>query len=249
MMDLEALIFDVNGTLIDIETDESLEQIYRAIGHFLAYQGISLRRWQVRDLYFQVMKEQFEATSETFPEFDVVAVWREIVDRHATDYTRALPLYKLQQLPLCLAEMQRGIARRRLALFSNVREMLDHMKERYRLAVVSDAQTAYAIPELRFVGVNEYFEPIVISGDYGYRKPDPRLFLTALDALHVRPDQAVFIGNDRYRDVFGAQQVRMKTILFCPNGCPGRAGDAEPDYIIRDFEELPRALEYFEKVD
>ena len=114
---------------------------------------------------------------------------------------------------------------------------------------MSDAQTAYAIPELRFVGVNEYFEPIVISGDYGYLKPDPRLFLTALDALHVRPDQAVFIGNDRYRDVFGAQQVRMKTILFCPNGCPGRAGDAEPNYIIRDFAELPRALEYFEKVD
>jgi len=34
-----------------------------------------------------------------------------------------------------------------------------------------DAQTAYAVPELRAVGLHEYFDPIVISGDYGYRKP------------------------------------------------------------------------------
>jgi putative hydrolase of the HAD superfamily len=36
-MDIRALLFDVNGTLIDIETDEGLEEIYRAIGHFLTY--------------------------------------------------------------------------------------------------------------------------------------------------------------------------------------------------------------------
>ncbi len=57
-MDIRALLFDVNGTLIDIETDEGLEEIYRAIGHFLMYQGISLHRWEVRDLYFQIMQRQ-----------------------------------------------------------------------------------------------------------------------------------------------------------------------------------------------
>jgi hypothetical protein len=43
-MDIRALLFDSNGTLIDIRTDEGLEEIYRAIGHFLTYQGISLHR-------------------------------------------------------------------------------------------------------------------------------------------------------------------------------------------------------------
>ncbi len=57
-MDIRALLFDVNGTLIDIETDEGLEEIYRAIAHFLTYQGISLHRWEVRDLYFQIMQQQ-----------------------------------------------------------------------------------------------------------------------------------------------------------------------------------------------
>ncbi len=244
-MDIQALIFDVNSTLIDIETDEQLEQTYRAIGHFLCYQGISLRRFQVRDLYFQVMKEQLAAKTESFPEFDVVAVWREILDLHANEYTRAMPPEKLQQLPLFIAEMQRGISRKRLVLFPHVKEVLEQHKDRYRLAIVSDAQSAYAVPELRFTGIHGYFNPIVISGDYGYRKPDPRLFRTALDELGLPPEHAIFIGNDRYRDIYGAQQVGMKTVLFCPNGDSGRSKDAEPDYIIRDFAELAGALEFF----
>ena len=70
-MDIRALIFDINGTLIDIETDERMEQAYRAIGHFLTYQGVTLHRWEVLDLYFQIMKEQFERSTEMFPEFPI----------------------------------------------------------------------------------------------------------------------------------------------------------------------------------
>ena len=243
-MDIRALLFDVNSTLIDIETDERMEEIYRAIGHFLTYQGIGLRRWAVHDLYFQVMKEQFEKSLETHPEFDVVAVWREILLHNGGSYTRLLPEEKLRQLPLLIAEMQRGISRKRLCLYPQVQETLDQLRLRYRLAVVSDAQTAYAIPELRAVGLGEYFDPVIISGDYGYRKPDARLFQKALDGLQLLPSQAIFIGNDRYRDIFGAKQLGMKTVLFYNNQGMGRTEGAEPDYIIYQFSELPRAIEF-----
>ena len=62
-----------------------------------------------------------------------------------------------------------------LAAFPQTQEILAQLKTRYRLAVVSDAQSAYGLPELRAVGLADYFRPIVISGDYGYRKSDPRL--------------------------------------------------------------------------
>ena len=244
-MDIRALIFDINGTLIDIETDERMEQAYRAIGHFLTYQGIALHRWEALNLYFQIMKEQFARSTEIFPEFDVVAVWREVLERHAGEGTRSLPPEKLQQIPLFLAELQRGISRKRLTLFPQVLEVLSQLRERYPLAVVSDAQSAYALPELRAVGLHEYFEPVVISGDYGYRKPDARLFQTALDRLQVLPGQAVFIGNDGYRDIFGARQLGIKTILFRHTQDMTRPNDAEPDYIIRQFAELTGALEFF----
>jgi len=244
-MEIRALLFDVNGTLIDIETDEWMEETYRTVAHFLTYQGIALHRGEVRDLYFQIMKEQFAASKEIYPEFDVVAVWREVLRRYATEYTRSLGPAKLLQMPLFLAELQRGISRKRLVAFPQTHEILAQLKTRYRLAVVSDAQSAYGLPELRAVGLADYFAPIIISGDYGYRKPDARLFHAALTELQVCPEEAIFVGNDRFRDVLGARQVGMKTIWFCPHGNPGGSPETEPDYILYQYADLPRAIEFF----
>src|SRR5580698_3869923 len=129
-MEIRAILFDVNGTLIDIETDEWMDQAYRALAHFLTYQGIALHRGEVRDLYFQIMKEQFAASAEKFPEFDVVAVWREVLRRHSTDFTRSLAPEKLQQMPLFLAELQRGITRQKLVPFPQTQEILAQLKVR-----------------------------------------------------------------------------------------------------------------------
>jgi putative hydrolase of the HAD superfamily len=244
-MNIRALLFDVNGTLIDIETDEWMEEAYRAISHYLTYQGISLHRGEVRDLYFQIMKEQFAASKERYPEFDVVAVWREVIRRYATEHTHCLGPEKLQQMPQFIAELQRGISRKRLAAFPHTLEILGQLKMRHRLAIVSDAQSAYGVAELRAVGLADLFSPIIISGDYGYRKPDPRLYQTALAELQVRPEEAIFVGNDRFRDVHGARQVGMKTILFCPHGNQGGSAENEPDYLLYHYTDLPRAIEFF----
>ncbi len=244
-MDIRALLFDVNGTLIDIETDEGLEEIYRAIGHFLTYQGISLHRWEVRDLYFQILQQQRAGSAEEFAEWNALEVWREFLRNTASDYTRSLPSEKQEQLPLFLAELYRGIARKRLRLYPQVQETLDQLRSHYRLAVVSDAQRMYAIPELRAVGLLNYFNPIIISGDYGYRKPDPRLFQKALDALQVRPEQALFLGNDLYHDIFGAQQVGMKAIFLSSDQGDPPYQTISPDYTISRFAELSQAVNYF----
>jgi putative hydrolase of the HAD superfamily len=244
-MDIRALLFDVNGTLIDIETDEGLEEIYRAIAHFLTYQGISLHRWEVRDLYFQIMQQQRAQGVETFAEFDVVEVWREFLRYNASDYFYSLPSEKREQLPLFLAELHRGIARKRLRPYPQVQETLDQLRSHYHMAVVSDAQSAYAVPELRAVGLLHYFNPIIVSGDYGYRKPDPRLFQKALDALQVRPEQALFFGNDLFHDIFGAQQVGMKAIFVSYNQGNTSPQTITPDYTICRFAELPQAIDYF----
>ena len=110
-MDIRAVAFDVNGTLVRILTDDGDEQVFRAAAHFLTYQGIDLHRHELRDLYFQIMKEQQRASPEKYPEFDAAGIWRAIIDDHATDFTRALPAVKLQQMPLFLAEMTRGVSR------------------------------------------------------------------------------------------------------------------------------------------
>jgi putative hydrolase of the HAD superfamily len=241
-MDIRAVAFDVNGTLVRILTDEGMEQIFRSAAHFLTYQGIDLHRHQVRELYFGILREQRRTNPEEHPEFDAVGIWRSIIERNVTDFTRTLPAGKLEQMPLFLAEMSRGISRRRLGLYPHVRKVLDVLRERYPLAVVTDAQSAYARGELHKVDLLDYFDPIVISGDYGYRKPDRRLFQFALDEMGVAAENAVYVGNDMHRDIFGAREAGMTTVLFESDQGTSAYLDCVPDYRITDLRDLLKIL-------
>jgi putative hydrolase of the HAD superfamily len=237
-MDIRAVAFDVNGTLIRILADDGEERVFRAAAHFLIYQGVDLHRYEVRDLYFQIMKEQLRASQEDYPEFDAVGVWREIIQGHMTDFTRALPAEKLEQMPVFLAEMSRGISRRRLGLYPYVREVLDVLRERYPLAIITDAQSVYAPGELHKVGLLGYFDPVVVSGDHGYRKPDRRLFQFALDGMGVPAVNTLYVGNDMHRDIYGAREAGLKTVMFNSDQGAKAYRDCVPDYTITDFRDL-----------
>lgn len=245
-MKIEAIVFDINGTLIDILTDEGSEEIYRAISHFLTYQGIRAHRWEVRDEYFQLMDEQRKASNEAFPEIDVVEIWREYL-RRRPEACRALHPEKRKWMPLFLAEMYRGISRYRLQLYPEVKNLLEELSQRYRLAALTDAQSAWARAEMRAVGIEAYFQPIVVSGDCGYRKPDARIFQAVLDKLAALPGNVLFVGNDMYHDIYGARRVGMKTILFSSNQGRKKSEEVEPDYIIYQFSELRQAIALFER--
>jgi len=108
---------------------------------------------------------------------DVVAVWRGILTAaQATISTRSLNPKKLQQMPFFLAEVCSAAFRANVWWpFPQIREILPELKTQYSLAIVSMPRRL-CVPELHRAGLAEFFDPIVISGDYGYRKPDPRLY-------------------------------------------------------------------------
>ena len=116
--------------------------------------------------------------------------------------------------------------------------MLDALRKRYPLSVVTDAQTAHALGELHQVGLLDYFDPIIISGDHGYRKPDRRLFQLALDGMSAAAENTLYVGNDMYRDIFGARETGMKTVMFDSDQGTKAHQDCVPDYTITDFREL-----------
>jgi putative hydrolase of the HAD superfamily len=237
-MDIRAVAFDVNGTLVKILADDGDERVFRAAAHFLTYQGIDLHRYELRELYFQLLKEQLRASPERYPEYDAAGIWRAIIAEHQTDFTRALPAGQIEQMPLFLAELARGVSRRRLALYPGVREVLDVLRDRYPLALVTDAQSTWARGELHKVGLLGYFDPIVVSGDHGYRKPDGRLFARALDGMGVAPEHALYVGNDMYRDIYGAREAGLTTVLFDSDQGEKTYRDCVPDYTITDFQDL-----------
>jgi putative hydrolase of the HAD superfamily len=237
-MTIKALAFDVNGTLLDILTDESMEEIYRSLRHFLTYQGIDISRSDLRDLYFRLMKEQMRASPELYPEYDAVDIWRTILAEYQSPFTRSLPTTQRDTMPLFLAQMYRAISRKRLLLYPYVQETLEKLRARFPMAIVTDAQSAFALGELNHVGLTDYFHPIIVSGDYGYRKPDPRLFQKALEGMGVTAAETLYLGNDMYRDIYGAKQAGMQTLMFnSPQGDKSYP-DTSPDFTITDFREL-----------
>ena len=244
-MKIKAIVFDINGTLIDIQTDEGSEEIYRSISHFLTYQGIPAHRGELRDEYYQLMDAQRKARGEAFPEFDAVALWRAYL-RRRPEACKALPREKLKWLPLVLAEMYRGISRSRLQLYPEVKTVLDELSRRFKLAALSDAQSAWALAEMRAVGLEKYFRPIIVSGDLGFRKPDKRIFQAALEGLGESRKSVLFVGNDMYRDIYGASRAGLKTVYFSSNQGRKKYEGAEPDYVIYNFGELRQALAFFE---
>jgi putative hydrolase of the HAD superfamily len=236
-MPIKGVLFDLYGTLIDISTDESMEEIYRGIAHFLTYYGVYLHRGEVRDRYYQIMKQQKEACREECPEIDVEAIWREFLGREGVKDAPAR-----EKLALVLAHLYRGISRKRLQLYPDVKRILDELRPVYRLAIVSDAQPCYALPEMKAVGLDGYFDPIIISVQYGFRKPDQRLTAKALDSMNLTPSEVIFVGNDMYRDIYGAGRLGIRTIYVESNQGEKYHEKTTPDYIAHRFEDVLTAV-------
>jgi putative hydrolase of the HAD superfamily len=237
-MTIKGILFDLYGTLIDIETDESLEEIYRAIAHYLTYHGIYLHRWEVRDRYYEIMKQQKEERGEEYPEIDVKAIWNKFLSREGI---KAPPPRK--KLATILVHLYRAISRKRLQLYPDVKRVLDELRPTYRMAIVSDAQPCWALPEMKAVGLNGYFEPIIISANYGFRKPDTRLFGNALDTMKLISAEVICVGNDMYRDIYGGSQLGIKTIFVDSNQGAKSHEDVIHDYFAHRVEDILKGVE------
>src|SRR3954452_11735083 len=116
--------------------------------------------------------------------------------------------------------------------------MLEVLRALGPLAIVTDAQSAYARSELHKVSLLGYFDPIVVSGDHGYRKPDRRLFEAALDGMGTAAENALYVGNDMYRDIYGAREAGMRTVMFDSDHGRKTHLDCSPDHTITDFRDL-----------
>jgi putative hydrolase of the HAD superfamily len=93
-------------------------------------------------------------------------------------------------------------------------------------------------------GIARYFDVLVDSACVGHRKPEPAIFHRALDALGVRPDSAVFVGDSLERDMAGARRVRIRHFWLTPGGSasPSRSGCCPGDRVIHSLRELDAVL-------
>lgn len=115
--------------------------------------------------------------------------------------------------------------------------LMELVKHRIKLAVVSDAPAREAWLRLCYIGYHHIFDVVVTYDDTGERKPSPRPFLLALERLGVAPAEAIMVGDWVERDIVGAKRVGMLT-AFARYGDVFGTQQVEADYVLDDIKQL-----------
>ncbi len=103
------------------------------------------------------------------------------------------------------------------------------------------------VDELHAYGLREPFEVIISSDQVGYRKPHPKIFEAALEALDLGAAEVAMVGDRPEADVAGANRVGMPSIWIRKVTPPERVPtteDEQPDYTIDELRDL-RGLALF----
>ncbi len=132
-----------------------------------------------------------------------------------------------------LSRVHMGFLASAVEVPQDYQDLLVFLHQRYRVALVSNfdhASTAYAI--LRRWGIKSCFDAILISEEFGWRKPHPAIFTAALDQLGVQAREALFVGDSPLEDIGGAKGVFLDAAWIGSDGSGYPAHVASPDFVI-----------------
>jgi HAD superfamily hydrolase (TIGR01549 family) len=95
-------------------------------------------------------------------------------------------------------------------------QILREVKARsYQIGLVADTKKGTYKNVLRQHGLFELFDIFAISDEIGFEKPDPRIIVSALNALNIHPGDyhnVILIGNNLKRDIKGANITFDRTL-------------------------------------
>ncbi|MEW6439602.1 MAG: HAD family hydrolase [bacterium] len=188
----------------------------------------------------EVFRQAFYRADDTL--IEERALWdaslRETVEVQVAKVMEGLPISSGERLGKAvaadfLADVEATVARNRPSL--------EKLRSVFRLGIVSNfyGNLERVCSDL---GILDLFDCLVDSSREGVMKPDARIFRSALERLGLEPEQAVFIGDNVFRDMQGARAAGMPHVWLAGASssvgqpcCPG-------DPVIWSLEELPPLL-------
>ncbi|MEO0415455.1 MAG: HAD family hydrolase [Verrucomicrobiota bacterium] len=248
---IKAVIFDIYGTLLisaagDISLAGGGHSPIDAMRGALELIGKGGFAEPALELYAQgVRAQQDRRISEgiDYPEVEIREVWSDLlyeIGAGLVDIELVATAYECGTNPIWpMPEMQ---------------ECLASIKQRdLRLGIVSNAQfyTIHSFPGLVGKQLDDLgFEDAMSVFSFIERigKPSRLLFdamVSKLAAAGLQPEEAVFVGNDRLKDIWQAGEVGMKTVLFAGDQRSlrwrkedERIKGIQPDAVITELSQL-----------
>lgn len=217
------LVFDLYGTLVDIHTEEN-DLVWEKTAFFFGFYGAHYTPKELKSA-FRAELQRREAKAgqsyECFPDIPFEQVMAQLF--------RAKGVEQADSLGIQAAQLFRISSLEYIRLYPYVREALTSLRQAgHRLWLLSNAQRVFTAYELRLLGMEDLFDKIYISSDYGCRKPDGRFYRALLEEQGLQAENCLMIGNDRFTDIAGAREVGMATLYMHTGLTPADQTMADP---------------------
>lgn len=99
-------------------------------------------------------------------------------------------------------------------------EILDYLKERYALCVVSNGPYEQQVNRLKVGKLDKYFKHVFISGKVGHQKPTREFFDVCFKEMKeagmpdLKPEEVFIVGDSMTADIGGGKAYGLETCLY-----------------------------------
>jgi HAD superfamily hydrolase (TIGR01509 family) len=216
LLSVQAVIFDVDGTLVDTVDAYHVVAELAAAPH-----GLLISRETIR-----------YALNNNHPTFWELVTPLEHPNR--LELMETMKREAMRRWPEVLRQHGR--------IMPGLRQTLEMLKSRdLRLAIMTGSQSGSFQP-LREEGLLDFFEIVVTGADVIRPKPDPEGLLKCAAALGVAPDQAMYVG-DTPNDVWASRAAGMAAVsVLSGAGDSALLSAAGPDWLIYSHARLPEII-------
>ena len=230
---IEGIIFDYGATL-----DTCGNHWGQVIWHAYQFADVPVSENDYRAAYVHV-ERTLAINKIIMPDFTFDAVLSTKLQMQLA-YLRDNKVLDVLQLELDIMHdvMLTYLARNLKRTLDHSRFVLEQLRKRYPLVLVSNFYgNINAV--LKEFGLDELFMGVIESAVVGYRKPALRLFSLGVEALGLKPEEVVMVGDSFYKDILPAQRVGCQTVWLKGEGWNKESYDERvPDRVITSLDQL-----------
>lgn len=233
------ILFDLGGTLMrarDEDWSPTLQRADQALANALLARGIQLERSVLRARlheYYAQRDRDFQETTYHLVLRDLLKELGHVGVAETTLRSTLDALFAVTQTNWILED--------------DALPTLQKLKaQNYQLGIYSNAGDNNDVQALiEKFNVRPYFDFVLTSAVCYYRKPHPRAFEISLAQWSVAPEDAVMVGDSLTADIYGAQNLGMKTIWIARRAHFNADEERriQPNFVLPDFADLALVLE------
>ena len=131
--------------------------------------------------------------------------------------------------------MFRIVSTKYIKLYDGVIDFLTELKKKgKKVYLLSNAQEIFTVPEMKMLGIYDYFDGIVISSSENCKKPDKKFYEIVINKYNLNKKESIMIGNDCITDIKGAYDANLDSLYIHSNISPEVKGELLSTYSIMD---------------